>query len=77
MSPIKLFIEGLGWRYLGDCGCTPKRAIFFNALYPNKQMWVGNEFLEVRKKTTGSTYDVIGKSSFNNYEVVYDYWINK
>ena len=71
-TPMRQWIEDLGWVYQGNCGCRNNLNIFRNVNIPTFEIWMnlnGTRF-EVRRKYSRET-KILGIGYTNNYQQIY------
>lgn len=77
--PMRTYIEQLGWKYIGMCGCTDNKAVFINDSIEGWKIEIAPMGLrmEIWQMFNGIDGKKRGIGGPQNYEQVYDYWINK
>lgn len=75
---MKEYIESLGWKYIGMCGCSENKAVYTNSTIPNWKIEIAPLALRMEIWQTFSNVDgkKRGIGGPANYVEVYDYWIN-
>lgn len=71
------FAESMGYKYLGDCSCTPRKRIYAKA-DSKFQIWIGlmQDKMEVRKMFGDRDSRILGVGGVMNFQDVYNYWVN-
>jgi hypothetical protein len=73
---MKQFIESLGWKYIGDCGCSPKKMMYANSEIKNYQIWISKQWdkMFIKRKYDRDMKNV-AIANGTNYETIYKHWI--
>ena|ERR1035437_104057 len=76
--PMRTFIENLGWKYIGMCGCSENKAVFVHADIPEWKIEIAPmgsrmEIWQMFNAIDGKKRHVAGPM---NYVDIYDYWYN-
>lgn len=73
---MKDFVFNMGWKYIGDCGCNPKKMMFSNPNNTGYQLWItkGWDKMFIKKKYDRDMKNV-AIANGTNYETIYNHWI--
>ena len=74
------FIQAIGWTYSHDCGCNENKRVYTHSAYPRWQVWVNmNQTIFEMRRVYNNSRDtkVKGRGGSNNYQTIYNYWVNQ
>ena len=75
-QPMKQFVESLGWKYIGDCGCSPKKMMYSNPNVQGFQLWISKQYDKMFiKKRFDREMKNIAVANTTNYETIYNHHI--
>jgi hypothetical protein len=76
---MRTYIEQLGWKYIGMCGCSDNKAVFINDAISGWKIEIApmGTRMEIWQMFNGIDGKKRGTAGPMNYLNVYDYWINK